>query len=957
MSAAAAILLTTMRLVVMCLATAAAIRGASGAPPSAGDLAHCRKTCGNVNISYPYGIGYGCFRPGAGGFELTCDDTIIPPKLLLGNTTEILHLYTDGFVNVSVIFNTATTPGALGTYNRSWEAPGRSLYIRPGDTKLVVIGCGIEVNLFQADSDDTLGYCFSTCHDIAVMQEEAVGMSCTGIGCCTISFHKTVSAFRFSIAQREEAQLPSLLANATIKAFLVDEYDYPPNQYNFSITDLLARNINSSTFGASSYLYTVITDSPNCRTARKDDKSYACGNYKCSDVPKEGYRCECSYGNPYILDGCIEEYKPSQNMQNCSRLCGNMAIPFPFGLQEECSANRKFLLNCTSKQAFIGGSSTQYQVTNISLDHGLLYVNFSQQEEAYSDLVEVRTDDSGWLWYFISEHYGIWEWVVTNLTCEKAKKSSGYACISANGECLNVTHVHAHHFGYRCKCSTGYGGNPYIHNGCTDIDECLIPNDCKGICLNRAGGYSCTHCPHGTSFDPAERKCTSTKQHNIILGNSHFNRSLFINVRRLEKFYPSNLLVYVGVASGISCGFGVLLLTLSITMLFRRWKRGIQKKIRRSYFHKNKGLLLEQLISSDDSVAHKTKIFSLDELEKATNNFDSTRILGSGGHGTVYKGILSDQRVVAIKKSKIVEQSEIDQFVNEVAMLSQIIHRNVVKLFGCCLESEVPLLVYEFISNGTLYDLLHGDLQSKCQLTWWNRIRIALEAASALAYLHCAASVPIFHRDVKSANILLDDNFITKVSDFGASRSVSIDETHVVTIVQGTFGYLDPEYYHTGQLNEKSDVYSFGVILIELLTRKRPIFLNSIGEKQNLCHHFLQRQQNNTTTEIVDVQVLEEADQWEIDEIASLAEICLRLRGEERPTMKEVELRLQLLRNKVAKNNTEEVSRENETNPLLFYMANPNSMTQWNSNSASHSDATRCYTMEQELVSWTNLPR
>ncbi len=170
-------------------------------------------------------------------------------------------------------------------------------------------------------------------------------------------------------------------------------------------------------------------------------------------------------------------------MQNCSRSCGNMTIPFPFGLQQECSANRKFLLNCTSKQAFIGDSSTQYQVTNISLDEGLLYVNFSQHEEAYSDLVELSTDGSIWMGrlieefedFDISQHYGVWKWFVTNITCENAKNTSDYACISANSDCLNVTHGHAR-FGYRCKCSTGYEGNPYVYDGgCTGKQTSLLP--------------------------------------------------------------------------------------------------------------------------------------------------------------------------------------------------------------------------------------------------------------------------------------------------------------------------------------------------------------------------------------------------------------------------------------------------------------------------------------------------
>jgi len=364
----------------------------------------------------------------------------------------------------------------------------------------------------------------------------------------------------------------------------------------------------------------------------------------------------------------------------------------------------------------------------------------------------------------------------------------------------------------------------------------------------------------------------------------------------------------VVIAIGVGSGIVVLLFVLAAVVI-RRKVRAQKAKRRKEYFFKqNRGLLLQQLVDKD--IAERM-IFSLEELEKATNSFDESRKLGGGGHGTVYKGILSDQRIVAIKRSRRAIKREIDDFINEVAILSQVNHRNVVKLFGCCLETEVPLLIYEFISNGTLHDHLH--VCAPQSLSWKERMRIALEIARSLAYLHSAASVSIIHRDIKTTNILLDDRLIAKISDFGASRGMPIDQTAVTTTIQGTFGYLDPEYYQTSRLTEKSDVYSFGVILVELLTRKRPSSYIS-PEGFNLVSQFVLLVNGDRLCDMLDPQVTEEA-KGEANEVAAIAVMCLNSKGEDRPTMRQVERRLEAIQSLPDNTGSNEATEEHAVRP------------------------------------------
>nr|CAB3483452.1 unnamed protein product [Digitaria exilis] len=234
------------------------------------------------------------------------------------------------------------------------------------------------------------------------------------------------------------------------------------------------------------------------------------------------------------------------------------------------------------------------------------------------------------------------------------------------------------------------------------------------------------------------------------------------------------------------------------------------------------------------------------------------------------------------------------EFGKEMLILSQINHRNIVKLLGCCLEVEVPMLVYEYVPNGTLFHLIHGNHRRHISLD--TRVRVAHESAEALTYLHSCASPPIVHGDVKSSNILLNGEFTAKVSDFGASILAPNDESQFVTLIQGTCGYLDPEYMQTCQLTDKSDVYSFGVVLLELLTRRRSFNLKGPEHEKSLSMVFLEAMKENKLEDIIDDGIKKDENLEFLDEIAELAKQCLEMCGADRPSMKEVADKLGSLR-------------------------------------------------------------
>ncbi|XP_052477309.1 wall-associated receptor kinase-like 6 isoform X2 [Gossypium raimondii] len=821
-----------------------------------------KEVCGNITITSPFGIHSRCYTHPS--FSVTCNQTLNGTKPFINVNGIDLEVLGKALYSNAILIN---YPVTYINCNRINEASvrvnlsGTPFFFSSDMNYFGSVGCGNLATILRSEADSLGGCSQPRCDDGA-----------SESGCFT-----EITANLTSYTVKMRAMYPD--SKGCASAFIFSKYSfrdaYPlPSGINKGTTHVPAvLNWNSSYCGEGGCVSINFY------------KVESCGNVtfnypfrvKGQDDPKDWFKVICDKTTngkkgPFLnISGtnlkilAFDFFYDSYN-KFWSSGCGNMVTVF----------NKTYNLigGCLQPSCRINNETSSTNGCLVKIPQGLnsFYVNMSSSDYrrkrscGFASMISIDYD----LKFGISNKAYVptrLQWGTPILGECHLNDSSNTYCTSDGQYCWSM--LSSKHL---CVC---YSEDFGYSSSCQD-EKCENYKYCSMLCLNTPSNYcSSKSCPPHYEFNSTGFRCE-------------------------RKIHTQKKHIFTSIIVGCSTSVGTLFLLLATWSMYKVLKRKQKIMLKQKYFKRNGGLLLQQHLSSNEGNVEKIKLFTSKEMEKATNHYNENRILGQGGQGTVYKGMLIDGSIVAIKKSKMVEgkkfdEKKVEQFINEVIILSQINHRNVVKLLGCCLEAEVPLLVYEFIPNGTLYDLIHNQ-NEELPLTWEMRLRIAIEIANALFYLHSAASAPIYHRDIKSSNILLDDKYRAKVSDFGTSKSVALEQTHLTTRVQGTFGYMDPEYFRSSQFTEKSDVYSFGVVLIELLTGQKPISAEQSEPVRSLVSYFLDSMQENSLFNILDPMVVKDGPEQEIIVVALLAKRCLNLNGKKRPTMKQVAMELELIK-------------------------------------------------------------
>ncbi|KAG2320825.1 hypothetical protein Bca4012_056136 [Brassica carinata] len=543
----------------------------------------------------------------------------------------------------------------------------------------------------------------------------------------------------------------------------------------------------------------------------------------------------------------------NKNRTRCGTFsCGSLDFKFPFFSTDMESRCGLFKLNCSDhhiSEIQLEAKGRWYKVISVSQANTITItdqrLNQSLETGSCSDLSSFSLPDSPWL-------------ELTDLyKCNNSRKN-GFTYANCQG-----------------------GRNSLYYSGLEDSSGCSVIKTPESWVIPRNKNQSNVNATFSLHINLPRRchrchnregECTMTNDKFRCVGGT----------KKQNNHQGEKLKLGLGIGGSI-----ILIIILAALFII----------LHRIYTRKTSSddLLSRNNSKSDvefSNVFFKLPIFSYKELQEATENFSKDRLLGDGGFGTVYYGKVRDGREVAVKRLYEHNYRRLEQFMNEIEILTRLHHKNLVSLYGCTSRrSRELLLVYEFIPNGTVADHLHGEtenLRNKCYLTWSMRMSIAIETASALAYLHAS---DIIHRDVKTANILLDANFGVKVADFGLSRLCPSDVTHVSTAPQGTPGYVDPEYHRCYHLTDKSDVYSFGVVLVELISSKPAVDINRCKSEINLSSLAINKIQNHATHELIDHSLGYGKDEGVCKMTTMVAELAFRCLQEDsamRPRMEQV---------------------------------------------------------------------